>query len=195
MPSGTYARSRSARGCRRPRGPIAAIVRGRRSPSFAIRVRSRSHANAATSRGNPVGRFSGSIDDVRATSAISCSLSWPLNDGIAPDRSWPGRRRARRRASRRRGSGRRCRRSGCLERVATAASGGGKDLLAVRCIALYVRGRLLARRGLGRGRRDGAFDGLGRGALPRRRRSRQPAGKDQGEQHEQRGGAAHRRQA
>ena len=67
---------------------IAAIVRGRRTPSSAISVRSRSHANASTRRGKSAGRISPTCDSTTyaATSAISCSLSWSLNAGIAP---WP----------------------------------------------------------------------------------------------------------
>ena len=45
---------------------IAAIVRGRRTPSLAISVRSRSHAIAATRRGKSGGRIrsAGRVDDV-----------------------------------------------------------------------------------------------------------------------------------
>ncbi len=72
---------------------IAARVRGRSTASCAISVRSRSHANAATSCGKSAGKLYGPVvpglppvdlTTYDATSAICWSESWPLNDGIWP---------------------------------------------------------------------------------------------------------------
>ena len=69
-----------------PAACSAAAVRGRSTPSCQVSVRSRSHAIAATSRGNPSGSLSGSPETYAATSAISCLLRLSENEGITP---WP----------------------------------------------------------------------------------------------------------
>ena len=70
---------------------IASRVRGRRIASRQISVRSKSHATAATSRGNRSGSGGGrsgqpevDVTTYAATSLICFSESCPLNEGIAP---------------------------------------------------------------------------------------------------------------